>query len=1038
MEAGLGGPPTNSFVDRLSSAGPNATDGAERHSLVGPGQASPPRPLAHWGTISDGPITDHNGRHIPSPASKYTYDGSLRAAIEASQPTDAKEAHILCLIRDSFKLAAGAQPLSQLSAAAETGRMNGCPGYVNAPRNNKNEPQYENYDGAKALIRLISRIMADKQAMILKDVKYISVTADGSTDRGASHNITIEVRYIMKDGTHTEPPEPLKLVECPGDGLAVAFAIMQALGPKLMYKLVGGAFDGANSMLGVHSGVAAILKEYAPFSEFVHCMAHRAALVSKHAAAGDEVAIWLHSVLQNLFSRYSRSGKRAEHLHEIQKRYGIKEVNPSGVFEVRWLSCEKAMKYCCEILPSLFMELEADAKENSDPKSREAAAALLAEVLDAKFVCLLYAHTDMVKLQADFSREFQDKDVCIGDIAGDVEEMRKQFTSRYVEGTTEHWGENTKAMIHQLGKVKGKGKNKHLVFQRPDGDPGEPYSFDLACDSKDKEVFKASLVKIVRGYAGRVVEQIDKWWPEGLRQKCNWFGVFDPRILKHQTVTKVRASCLGKDEMAAAAAWYGTPRHAKVFQAPGVGSDVLVRHTSRARLRPAYDIYVPAKISSGPSTSDGGEPTHSVQYTAEGEAQLVEQLGNLDYYEPTTVAVGGGAELVGRKVHVAWEPSLLTGTDKVAYYPATITEANDNGTYRVKYDVDDIDDVDKDTTSVTTQVEPHLLFTKAVGAIPGAGVCNALPTGLTNATTTHVLVSSMYQVAPALLDGAALLVEFPMFLERVVGHSRYKSLLEITTVRSFAESVLADPNLRALYPNVCELLAIMLTIPASSAESERTFSCQNLIKTKDRTRLDVEFLDCLVRIYRLSRIHYYRDYVGTLHKGSSEHTKAMRSPTTLAMCCRGFDAKEVLARWVYDRDVRKKMLSALRASTESGLRRPADLRSLEETLDEELMGQTEHSSQEPDDSAEDACLDIVNSGEDEDARSQAKVDTPQAVGVDTGTSELHASNHVVGEDEGEAEGDQENEGEATIMADSGDEHFGDFGIDDEALLAHVY
>ena len=156
------------------------------------------------------------------------------------------------------------------------------------------------------------------------------------------------------------------------------------------------------------------------------------------------------------------------------------------------------------------------------------------------------------------------------------------------------------------------------------------------------------------------------------------------------------------------------------------------------------------------------------------------------------------------------------------------------------------------------------------------------------------------------------------------------------------------------------------------------------------------------------------------------------------MCCRGFDAREVLARWVYDRDVRKKMLSALRASTESGLRRPADLRSLEETLDEELMGQTEHSSQEPDDSAEDACLDIVNSGEDEDARSQAKVDTPQAVGVDTGTSELHASNHVVGEDEGEAEGDQENEGEATIMADSGDEHFGDFGIDDEALLAHVY
>ena len=110
------------------------------------------------------------------------------------------------------------------------------------------------------------------------------------------------------------------------------------------------------------------------------------------------------------------------------------------------------------------------------------------------------------------------------------------------------------------------------------------------------------------------------------------------------------------------------------------------------------------------------------------------------------------------------------------------------------------------------------------------------------------------------------------------------------------------------------------------------------------------------------------------------------------------------------------------------------------------LGQTEHSSQEPDDSAEDACLDIVNSGEDEDARSQAKVDTPQAVGVDTGTSEAEAEGDQ--ENEGEAEGDQENDIDdapvgrsaamQAIMADSGDEHFGDFGIDDEALLAHVY
>jgi hypothetical protein len=301
---------------------------------------------------------------------------------------------------------------------------------------------------------------------------------------------------------------------------------------------------------------------------------------------------------------------------------------------------------------------------------------------------------------------------------------------------------------------------------------------------------------------------------------------------------------------------------------------------------------------------------------------------------------------------VAWDPSLLEDANEDVYFPATIVAANSDGTYRVEYEDDDIEDVDKslDTTRVTTKVEPQLLFTIATGVVPGAGVCDALPTGLTAAMTTHVLASSMYRLAPALLDGVKLQTEYQNFVEFIVSDPRFKVLLTHTKLRPFAHSILSDSTFWHWYPNVCELLAIMLTIPASSAESERTFSCQNIIKTKDRTNLDVKFLDCLVRIYRLSRIHYFRDYVATLQEDSTAYKKAKRD--TLAMCCRGFDAEEVLKCWVTSRQERAQQLFAERQLAETEWQFP-DPTVDEATLDEEQMDQTERSDT-PNESDEDA------------------------------------------------------------------------------------
>ena len=57
-------------------------------------------------------------------------------------------------------------------------------------------------------------------------------------------------------------------------------------------------------MFGEINGVAALLKDYAPCAEFIHCVAHRIALASKHALAseGAEVEAALEEVLPKLYN----------------------------------------------------------------------------------------------------------------------------------------------------------------------------------------------------------------------------------------------------------------------------------------------------------------------------------------------------------------------------------------------------------------------------------------------------------------------------------------------------------------------------------------------------------------------------------------------------------------------------------------------------------------------------------------------------------------------------------------------------------------
>ena len=99
----------------------------------------------------------------------------------------------------------------------------------------------------------------------------------------------------------------------------------------------------------------------------------------------------------------------------------------------------------------------------------------------------------------------------------------------------------------------------------------------------------------------------------------------------------------------------------------------------------------------------------------------------------------------------------------------------------------------------------------------------------------------------ALLDGEQLVKEW-----RFVRSALLRKAARLTTVVtakvfvSFFADVLSD--LMGSYPVACSLIMIMLVLPAHTAEVERGFSIQNLIKSKFRAAMHVNTLDTLMRI----------------------------------------------------------------------------------------------------------------------------------------------------------------------------------------------
>lgn len=117
----------------------------------------------------------------------------------------------------------------------------------------------------------------------IKKSPFFSLQCDETTDVTQCSQLLVFVRYLGDNSTFKEDLLITQDLETTSKGKDVMKIICDNLEKYGLdwNKLAGFFTDGAPAMLGLRSGLAALVKEKNPATVTMHCMIHRQALASK-------------------------------------------------------------------------------------------------------------------------------------------------------------------------------------------------------------------------------------------------------------------------------------------------------------------------------------------------------------------------------------------------------------------------------------------------------------------------------------------------------------------------------------------------------------------------------------------------------------------------------------------------------------------------------------------------------------------------------------------------------------------------------------
>ena len=176
--------------------------------------------------------------------------------------------------------------------------------------------------------------------------------------------------YYIKNGEARTAFLCLKTITGTPNAPTIKAALKEALEEHGIYiKAVAFGADGASTMMGVDSGVAALLKrDGKPFLLVFHCICHRLALAAGDAYKEVDFAHDLGGFVQKTYNVFARSAKKRGEFSEVAKKYDEGKVTFKKQHAVRWLSKASALESMCKSINSLadYITDQLSDKEEDD------------------------------------------------------------------------------------------------------------------------------------------------------------------------------------------------------------------------------------------------------------------------------------------------------------------------------------------------------------------------------------------------------------------------------------------------------------------------------------------------------------------------------------------------------------------------------------------------------------------------------------------------------------------------------------------------
>lgn len=221
--------------------------------------------------------------------------------------------------------------------------------------------------------------------------------------------------------------------------------------------MIGANFDGASVMMGVRTGVRALLQRDFPAIIVIHCVAHKLELSVLDAAKSMPYLQKFEATMKSIFNFYHFSPKRRRELAEMADLVSTMLTNYSSVKAVRWVASKsRALVAVKKNFAATVMHTEdAAGRASQDASTRGKALNIHKEITTVRFVKMLHFMLDLLDVITATSKIFQREKLTIPEVPDIIQETTMKLTS-----LKQHMGKHSKEFYENLTVVKKFGSEK--------------------------------------------------------------------------------------------------------------------------------------------------------------------------------------------------------------------------------------------------------------------------------------------------------------------------------------------------------------------------------------------------------------------------------------------------------------------------------------------------------------------------------------------------------------------------------------------------